>query len=86
MQYGGAAAGMRTMLDALLPAVASLERGGDAAAAAAAAAAGADATMAMDAEAGRANYVPAEQLKATPDPGAKAVAFALAAIATAIVA
>jgi dihydroxyacetone kinase len=91
-EVGGASAGMRTMLDALLPAAAALEataaateeaegRGGAAswAAAASAAEAGAEATRAMGALAGRSNYVNAELLATVPDPGAKAVAIAMRA-------
>jgi dihydroxyacetone kinase len=87
--YGGAAQGMRTMLDALLPAAeaaqACIAGGGDGAAAlhdaATAAERGADATMARPALAGRSSYVPAAVLGATPDPGAKAVAAWLRAAA-----
>eukprot|EP00879_Flechtneria_rotunda_P013144 GHRR01013729.1.p1 GENE.GHRR01013729.1~~GHRR01013729.1.p1 ORF type:complete len:445 (+),score=205.35 GHRR01013729.1:165-1499(+) len=86
-RYGGAAAGCRTMLDALLPAAAALNEaaaaGPIAAAAAAAAAAegGAEATKSMRALAGRASYVPPEVLGSTPDPGAVAAAAWLRKIA-----
>eukprot|EP00199_Chlamydomonas_sp_CCMP681_P000386 CAMPEP_0119101896 /NCGR_PEP_ID=MMETSP1180-20130426/807_1 /TAXON_ID=3052 ORGANISM="Chlamydomonas cf sp, Strain CCMP681" /NCGR_SAMPLE_ID=MMETSP1180 /ASSEMBLY_ACC=CAM_ASM_000741 /LENGTH=591 /DNA_ID=CAMNT_0007086077 /DNA_START=161 /DNA_END=1936 /DNA_ORIENTATION=+ len=91
-KYGGARAGSRTMLDALLPAVAALEQaaaqglnGVEAAeAAAAAAAAGAEATKEMAANAGRASYVPAEVLRSVPDPGAMAVAAWMAAVASSV--
>ena len=83
-KYGGASAGDRTMLDALLPAVAALAAGGALADAAARAADGADATQAMVAMAGRSNYVPAEKLATVPDPGAKAVAIAMQAVAGAM--
>jgi len=90
--YGGAAAGSRTMLDALLPArdaaAAALASGASGAAAlraaAAAAEAGAEATRAMAAAAGRASYVPAAALAAVPDPGAMAVAIWLSAAAAAL--
>ena len=85
---GGAEAGMRTMLDALLPAAAKL-RGVDPADGAATAAAwaaaveaaeaGAEATLSMSALAGRSNYISAELLATVPDPGAKAVAIAMRA-------
>jgi hypothetical protein len=68
----------RTMLDALIPA-AEAARGGHWAAAAAAAVAGAEATKEMASLAGRSNYVPREQLRGTPDPGAAAMATLLAA-------
>jgi dihydroxyacetone kinase len=86
-RVGGAAPGMRTMLDALVPAVAACRAaGGTAAAAADAAAAGAEATRTMAARAGRASYVAPAALRAgdTPDPGAAAVAVALRAIADAL--
>lgn len=91
-KYGGAAAGCRTMLDALLPASAALttaartgQSGAAAAAAAAAAAqAGAEDTKGMSALAGRASYVPAETLAGIPDPGAVAVAVWLRALANAL--
>lgn len=79
--YGGATAGMRTMLDALVPAVAALRAGGGPAAAAEAAAAGAEATKAMTSLAGRSNYIDAEKMKGTPDPGAAAMAEAFQAAA-----
>ena len=47
---------------------------------------GAEATATMAAVAGRAAYVPDEQVQGTPDPGAMAVAFALRAAATATLA
>ena len=79
--YGGARAGYRTMLDALLPAEAALVAGGGLSEAAAAAEGGAAATCGMQALAGRANYVPDAALQGVPDPGAKAVAFMLRALA-----
>ena len=86
-RVGGAAPGMRTMLDALVPAVAACRApGGTAAAAADAAAAGAEATKTMAARAGRASYVAPAALREgdTPDPGAAAVAVTLRAIADAL--
>jgi dihydroxyacetone kinase len=65
MKYGGARAGDRTMLDALLPAAAAAREmitdcvPEGAAAAAAAAKSGAAETCAMTAGAGRSSYVPA---------------------------
>ncbi|MGU3418861.1 dihydroxyacetone kinase subunit DhaK [Methylobacterium sp. D54C] len=79
--YGGARAGDRTLLDALIPAVEAL-KGGDLAAAAAAARAGAEATAGMDrAGAGRSSYLAAGDLAGVQDPGAAGVAAAFAALA-----
>ncbi|MDR6674071.1 dihydroxyacetone kinase subunit DhaK [Xanthomonas sp. 1678] len=78
--YGGAQPGDRTMLDALLPALEALVRGGSADDAARAARTGADATAQMDrARAGRSAAVPADALRGVVDPGADAVARAFAA-------
>jgi dihydroxyacetone kinase len=78
--YGGAQAGDRTMLDALLPALEALARGDGHAGAARAARAGADATARLDqARAGRSAAVPADALRGVVDPGAEAVARAFAA-------
>ncbi|MEP1199435.1 dihydroxyacetone kinase subunit DhaK [Tateyamaria sp.] len=72
-QVGGAAQGDRTMIDALAPALAALPEG--ISIAAAAARAGADGTASMgQAKAGRASYVPEENLLGHNDPGAEAVA------------
>lgn len=72
-QVGGATIGDRTMIDALDPALRALPDGYDAAAAAARA--GAETTAAMGrAKAGRASYVPEENLMGNTDPGAEAVA------------
>ncbi|MBN6152865.1 dihydroxyacetone kinase subunit DhaK [Xanthomonas sp. AmX2] len=77
--YGGAQPGDRTMLDALMPALAALQDGG-LAAAAQAARAGADATAQLaQARAGRSAAVPADALRGVVDPGAEAVARAFAA-------
>lgn len=73
-EVGGAQVGDRTMIDALAPALAALDRG--LAAAAAAARAGADSTAAIHrAKAGRAAYVPEKNLRGNNDPGAEAVAI-----------
>jgi len=79
---GGAEAGMRTMLDALLPAAEKLRKsrsGDNWAEAVRAAEAGAEDTLLMEGLAGRSNYINAELLKTVPDPGAKAVAIAFRA-------
>lgn len=79
--YGGADEGYRTMLDALMPAARAFEQGQTLAEAAAAAEAGADLTANMTALAGRSNYINEETLNGTPDPGAKAVAAMMTAVA-----
>lgn len=72
-QVGGAGKGDRTMIDALDPALRALPGGYEAAATAARA--GAVTTAAMGrAKAGRASYVPEENLIGHTDPGAEAVA------------
>lgn len=79
-QVGGATVGDRTMIDALAPALDALPQG--IAAAADAARAGADSTAAIHrAKAGRAAYVPEENLKGHNDPGAEAVALLFAGLA-----
>jgi len=80
MAAGGAQAGYRTMVDALLPAVAAAKSGSSLADIVAAAKAGADATKEMKPLAGRSNYVPFEQLQGIPDPGAVAIGIILEAI------
>jgi triose/dihydroxyacetone kinase / FAD-AMP lyase (cyclizing) len=96
-KYGGAHAGDRTMLDALLAAQKAFEDrrttmvGGTpttiasgkevAMEVAKAAAEGAEATKYMQARAGRSTYVPAEALKGVPDPGAVAMARWLDSVA-----
>ncbi|WP_110641743.1 dihydroxyacetone kinase subunit DhaK [Salinicola sp. CPA57] len=73
--YGGARLGDRTMLDALIPAIESLQRGESLIQAAQAARDGAQATAALThANAGRSAYVPESALKGVVDPGAEAVA------------
>lgn len=80
--YGGARAGDRTMLDALVPAVEALATGLDLATAAAAARAGADRTASMPAaRAGRSSYVGSRDLLGVVDPGAEAVARVFTAVA-----
>nr|WP_263429693.1 DAK2 domain-containing protein [Nannocystis pusilla] len=83
-QVGGAGAGDRTLLDALLPAIAALEAEEGLAGAAAAAQRGAEATRTMTrTHAGRASYVPESALRGVPDPGAVAIAAIFAALAAA---
>jgi len=82
--YGGAKPGDRTMLDALLPAIAALQAGQSLAQATQAARAGADATRHMKARAGRASYIPAEQLADIPDPGAEAIAILFEALSASV--
>lgn len=80
--YGGAREGDRTMLDALIPAVVVLDRGGAAGEVARAAEAGAAHTATLSrARAGRASYVPGAALHGVPDPGALAIAKIFVAIA-----
>lgn len=79
MEYGGANPGDRTMIDALLPALAALP---DLGKAASDARKGANTTSAMTrARAGRSTYVSAENLKGFNDPGAEAVALLLEGLA-----
>jgi len=91
MRVGGAHEGMRTMVDALMPAVRACSScpsdaspSAIALAAAIAAEAGAEATRAMIAKAGRASYVESGALlhAGVPDPGAYAVAAVLRAVAS----
>jgi triose/dihydroxyacetone kinase / FAD-AMP lyase (cyclizing) len=78
--YGGASPGDRTLLDALIPAVAAL-RTGSLQDAAAAARSGAEATARMErAGAGRSSYLAAGDLAGVQDPGAAGVAEAFAAL------
>jgi len=72
-EVGGANVGDRTMIDALVPALSDLPNGIDAAASAARTGADGTAKMAR-ANAGRASYVPEENLIGHNDPGAEAVA------------
>lgn len=73
-EVGGAQVGDRTMIDALAPALDALPDGIEAAAAAARAGANSTANI-HKAKAGRAAYVPSENLKGNNDPGAEAVAL-----------
>lgn len=80
---GGAKVGDRTMIDALAPALDALGQG--VGAAARAARQGADSTAAIHrAKAGRAAYVPSENLKGNNDPGAEAVALVFEGLAKAM--
>ncbi|KAG0476310.1 hypothetical protein HPP92_012726 [Vanilla planifolia] len=91
-KYGGAYAGYRTMLDALIPASTVLKErlnaGDDPVTAfvlsAEAAWSGAESTINMQAQAGRSSYVSAEMLASAPDPGAMAVASWYTAAAFAV--
>jgi dihydroxyacetone kinase-like protein len=77
-QLGGAAAGDKTMLDALQPAVAALHT--SYAAAAAAAREGAEATTPLQARKGRASYL-GERSIGHQDPGATSSALLIDALA-----
>ncbi|WP_298968970.1 dihydroxyacetone kinase subunit DhaK [uncultured Roseobacter sp.] len=82
-QVGGAGIGDRTMIDALQPALEALPQGVDTAALAART--GANGTAAMGkAKAGRASYVPEENLIGHNDPGAEAVARLFEGLAEAL--
>lgn len=82
-EVGGAQVGDRTMIDALSPALDALSNGLEAAAKAARE--GADSTASIHrAKAGRAAYVPSENLKGHNDPGAEAVALLFEGLAKAM--
>lgn len=91
-KYGGASAGYRTLLDALIPASSVLKErlsAGDAPVDAfvlssQAALAGAESTKHMQAQAGRSTYVSGEILATVPDPGAMAAAAWYKAAALAV--
>ncbi|KAJ4851495.1 hypothetical protein Tsubulata_026245 [Turnera subulata] len=91
-KYGGASAGYRTLLDALIPASAVLQErlnGGDDPfnaflLSSEAALAGAESTKQMQAQAGRSTYVSADILATVPDPGAMAAASWYRAAALAV--
>ncbi|EYU24498.1 hypothetical protein MIMGU_mgv1a003787mg [Erythranthe guttata] len=91
-KYGGAKAGYRTLLDALIPAFSVLKEklvaGEDSVEAfvlsAEAAVVGAESTKNMRAQAGRSSYVSAEILASVPDPGAMAAASWYRAAALAV--
>ncbi|KAL4375090.1 hypothetical protein AHAS_Ahas05G0247000 [Arachis hypogaea] len=90
-KYGGASAGYRTLLDALLPASSVLQEKLNAGEnpitafvlSSEAALTGAELTKKMQAQAGRSTYVSSELLSTVPDPGAMAVAtwYRVAALA-----
>ncbi|MEW5290863.1 MULTISPECIES: dihydroxyacetone kinase subunit DhaK [Erwinia] len=80
--YGGARPGDRTMIDALAPAFAALERGASLSDVAAAARKGADSTAQMEsARAGRSSFLNAQSLHGVKDPGAFAVERVFAGLA-----
>ncbi|KAJ6687675.1 TRIOKINASE/FMN CYCLASE [Salix koriyanagi] len=91
-KYGGASAGFRTLLDALIPASAVLQErlnaGDDPCTAfllsSEAAVAGAESTRHMQAQAGRSAYISSDILATVPDPGAMAAASWYRAAAMAI--
>ncbi|URD76487.1 3,4-dihydroxy-2-butanone kinase [Musa troglodytarum] len=91
-KYGGAVAGYRTMLDALIPASKVLreilDTGDDALKAfllsSEAALTGAESTKNMHAQAGRSTYIAADLLSSVPDPGAMAAAAWYRAAALAV--
>ncbi|GAV58959.1 Dak1 domain-containing protein/Dak2 domain-containing protein [Cephalotus follicularis] len=91
-KYGGASAGYRTMLDALIPASTVLQErlnaGIDPCTAfllsSEAALTGAESTRHMQAQAGRSTYVSREILESVPDPGAMAAASWYRAAALAV--
>ncbi|XP_022736765.1 putative 3,4-dihydroxy-2-butanone kinase isoform X2 [Durio zibethinus] len=91
-KYGGASAGYRTLLDALIPALAVLKErltaGDDSSTAfvlsSEAALAGAESTKHMQAQAGWSSYVSANILATVPDPGAMAAAVWYNAAALAV--
>ncbi|XP_031280027.1 putative 3,4-dihydroxy-2-butanone kinase [Pistacia vera] len=91
-KYGGAVAGYRTLLDALIPAASVLKErlnaGIDPSTAfllsSEAALAGAESTKQMQAQAGRSTYVSGEILASVPDPGAMAAAAWYRAAALAV--
>ncbi|XP_043695836.1 putative 3,4-dihydroxy-2-butanone kinase isoform X1 [Telopea speciosissima] len=91
-KYGGARAGYRTLLDALIPASAvlreRLDAGDDPSTAfllsSEAALSGAESTKHMQAQAGRSSYVSGEILATVPDPGAMAAASWYRAAALAV--
>ncbi|RDY14538.1 putative 3,4-dihydroxy-2-butanone kinase [Mucuna pruriens] len=91
-KYGGASAGYRTLLDALIPASSVLEEklnsGDDPCTAfilsSEAALTGAQSTVDMQAQAGRSTYISGEILSTVPDPGAMAAATWYRAAALAV--
>ncbi|KAF8008486.1 hypothetical protein BT93_K2227 [Corymbia citriodora subsp. variegata] len=91
-KYGGASAGYRTLLDALIPASEVLKKRLDAGddpvtafvLSSEAAVAGAESTMHMQAQAGRSSYVSEDIIATVPDPGAMAAASWYRAAALAV--
>lgn len=91
-KYGGASAGYRTMLDALIPAATVLKERLDAGddpltaflLSSEAAQRGAESTKQMQAQAGRSSYVSPDLLASVPDPGAMAAAAWYRAVAIAV--
>jgi dihydroxyacetone kinase phosphoprotein-dependent L subunit len=83
VRVGEAAAGDRTMVDALIPAAESFTETKNFASAAQAAAEGAHATASMRARMGRASYV-GDRAKGEPDPGAMGVALFLWVVASVV--
>ncbi|XP_068305415.1 putative 3,4-dihydroxy-2-butanone kinase [Pyrus communis] len=91
-KYGGASAGYRTMLDALIPASTVLQerlKAGDDPVTAfllssEAALDGAESTKNMEAQAGRSSYISGDVLASVPDPGAMAAASWYRAAALAV--
>ncbi|CAE8676067.1 unnamed protein product [Polarella glacialis] len=81
MAAGGAKPGMRTMLDSLVPAAEALIEGKGLAGAVTAAEVGVESTKTMKPGAGRSENVPDSVLNGNADPGAKAVALFLSAVA-----
>jgi dihydroxyacetone kinase len=82
-EYGGASVGDRTMLDALVPAIAALASGEGLAGAGHAARHGAELTATMtNARAGRSSYLSSASLVGVADPGASAVAAIFEALAS----
>lgn len=80
-EYGGAALGDRTMIDALIPALTAVAEGQGFAVAAKMARVAADKTASMEhANAGRSTYISAENLRGNNDPGAEAVALVFHAL------
>ena len=73
--YGGADIGMRTMLDALIPAINELNNNNNINSAAKAAMNGAESTKTMNSLAGRSNYIDKAKLDGVSDPGAYAMAI-----------
>ena len=80
-RYTPAQPGDRTLMDALCPFVATLEKSGDTKEAAQAAARGAESTRGMKASLGRTVYVGGEGWQGVPDPGAYGLSIFLMGLA-----